>query len=186
MRLFIAMNFPEDLRARWGEGTAALRAVAPRARWTPTPQMHLTLAFLGEQPQSLVPALASALDTIAGTSTRLSLAVQGIGAFPTWQRARVVWLGVEQSPALMQLADAVTRACRDLGVPGEGRPFHPHVTLARLDDRVPVDHVRKLEHAVRGMADRTVSDVDSLDLMASTLGPGAAKHELVHRARLGR
>jgi 2'-5' RNA ligase len=184
MRLFIAMNFPEELRAHWTEGTAALRAVAPRARWTPLAQMHLTLAFLGEQPESLVPALITALDTIAATSSRLSLAVQGVGAFPTWRRARVVWLGAEQSPTLMHLADAVARACRDLGVPGEGRPFHPHVTLARLDDRVPDDQVRKLEHAARGMTDRTVSGVDSLDLMASTLGPGAAKHEVVHRAKL--
>ncbi len=184
MRLFIAMNFPEELRARWTEGTAALRALAPRARWTPTAQMHLTLAFLGEQPESLVPVLTSALDTIATRSTRPSLAMQGVGAFPAWRRARVVWLGVEQSPALMQLADAVARTCRDLGAPGEGRPFHPHITLARLDDRVPDDQVRKLEHAARGMTDRTVSDVDSLDLMASTLGLGAAKHEVVHKAEL--
>jgi RNA 2',3'-cyclic 3'-phosphodiesterase len=184
MRLFIAMNFPEGLRARWTEGTAALRALAPRARWTPAAQMHLTVAFLGEQPESLVPPLTSALDSIAGASTRLSLAMQGLGAFPTWRRARVVWLGVEQSPALMQIADSVARSCRDLGIPAEGRPFHPHITLARLDDRVPDDQVRTLEHAAREMTDRTISDVDSLDLMASILGPGAAKHEVVYRGKL--
>jgi 2'-5' RNA ligase len=185
MRLFIALNFPEELRTRWSEGTAALRVVAPRARWAPPAQMHLTLAFLGEQPKTLVLSLAPALDTIAAASSRLSLVVQGIGAFHTWRRARVVWLGVEQSPPLMQIADSVERACRDLGIPGEGRAFHPHITLARLDERVSADQLRGLERAALDVTDRTVAEVDTLELMASTLGPGAAKHEVVCRARLG-
>ena len=184
MRLFIAMNFPEELRTRWVEGTAALRAVAPRARWAPAAQMHLTIAFLGERPETIVPPLTSGLDAITVTSPPLSLAVQGIGAFPTWRHARIVWIGVEQSPPLMGLAEAIARTCRDLGMPGEDRPFHPHITLARLDDRVSSHHTRELERVARDVTDRTVATVDSVDLMASTLGPGAAKHEVVHRATL--
>jgi len=185
MRLFIALNFPKELRQHWVEGTAPLRALAPHARWAPSEQMHLTLVFLGEQPESLLSALTPALDAVAAASGRMSLGFQGIGAFPTWRRARVVWLGVDQSPPLMHLSQAVARACHDLSIATEDRPFHPHITLARLDDRVPVGHVRKLEHAARGMTDRTVTNVDGLDLMASTLGPGPAKHEVVHRAMFG-
>ena len=185
MRLFIALNFPEDLRQHWVDGTASLRALAPHARWAPSEQMHLTLVFLGEQPESVLSVLTPALDAAAAAYGRMSLGFQGIGAFPTWRRARVVWLGVDHSPALMHLAQAVARACHNLGIEIEDRPFHPHITLARLDDRVPVADVRKLEHAARETTDRTVATVDGVDLMASTLGPGPAKHEVVHRATFG-
>lgn len=185
MRLFIAMNFPEELRTRWVEGAAALRAVAPGARWAPPAQMHLTLAFLGERPESIISPLTSGLDGIAATSPRLSVAVQGIGAFPTWRHARIVWLGVEQSPPLMRLAEAIAHTCRELGMPGESRPFHPHITLARLDDRISTHQIRELERVAREATDRIITTIDSVDLMASTLGPGTARHEVVHRAKLG-
>jgi 2'-5' RNA ligase len=184
MRLFIAMNFPEELRTHWLAQTAGLRGIAPNARWAPTAQMHLTLAFLGEQPESLVGSLLAAIDGITTTSSRLSLAMQGVGAFPNWRRARVVWLGVEQAPALMALAESVVRACRDLGMELEDRRFHPHITLGRLDERVHPRVIRDLERAASAITERTVAEVDSVDLMASTLGAGPAKHELLHRAVL--
>ncbi len=64
-------------------------------------------------------------------------------------------------------------------------PFIPHITLARLDERVSADQLRDLECAACDVTDRTVAEVDSLELMGSTLGPGAAKHEVVYRAWLG-
>jgi RNA 2',3'-cyclic 3'-phosphodiesterase len=182
MRLFIAMNFPEELRARWAAQGESLRAIAPQARWEPTAHMHLTLAFLGEQPEGILGSLKIALDGITAAASRLSLEMHGVGAFPNWRRPRVVWLGVVPAPALLTLAQSVAIACRALGIPGEDRPFHPHITLARFDDRLSPGQVGQLERAARGVADRTTAEVQAVELMSSTLGPGRARHEVVHRA----
>jgi RNA 2',3'-cyclic 3'-phosphodiesterase len=184
MRLFIAMNFPTELRAQWAAETAPLRSLAPEVRWVSSAQMHVTVVFLGEQPDTVVEGLRGALDTIAAAHGRLSLEIQGVGAFPDWRRPRVVWLGITAAPSLMALAEAVARGCRALGMPGEDRPFHPHITLGRIDGRVPSHHVRQIATAARAMTSRTLADVSSVDLMASTLGPGGAKHEVLHRALL--
>jgi RNA 2',3'-cyclic 3'-phosphodiesterase len=184
MRLFIAVNFPNDLRARWGADTAPLRSAAPALRWVSSAQMHLTVAFLGEQPETVVDGLRATLDAATTGRAPLSLEIQGIGAFPNWRRPRVVWLGIVPAPPLLALAEAVARGCRALGIPEEERPFHPHITLARIDGRVPPHRVRQLAEAARTVTDRSMGEVQSLDLMASTLGPGGAKHAVLYRALL--
>jgi RNA 2',3'-cyclic 3'-phosphodiesterase len=185
MRLFIAMNFPTELRVRWVAETASLRSAAPEVRWVSAAQMHLTVAFLGEQPETIVDKLRPALDAIATTHARFSLEIQGVGAFPNWRRPHVVWLGIAPVASLMALAEAVARDCRALGIPGEDRPFHPHITLARIDKRVSQSHVRQLAGAARALTARSVAELRSVDLMASTLGPGGARHDVLHRALLG-
>jgi 2'-5' RNA ligase len=84
----------------------------------------------------------------------------------------------------MALAEAVARGCRALGIPGEDRPFHPHVTLARIDGRVLPSRLRQLVDAAHAIAACSVADVGSLDLMVSTLGRGGAKHDVLYRALL--
>lgn len=184
MRLFIAVNFPTELRARWVAETASLRSAAPEVRWVASAQMHLTVAFLGEQPEAIVEKLRTTLDAVTEARARLSLETQGIGAFPNWRRPRVVWLGIARAPSLMTLAEALARGCRALGIPGENRPFHPHITLARIDSLVSQHHVRHLAEAARAVTASSVAEVRSVDLMVSTLGPGAAKHDVLHRALL--
>lgn len=184
MRLFIAVNFPNELRAQWAAETAPLRSVAPEVRWVSLAQLHLTVAFLGEQPEALVEGLRAMLDATTAGRGRLSLEVQGIGAFPNWRRPRVVWWGITPAPPLMALAEAVARGCRALGMPGEDRPFHPHITLARIDGRVRPSRLRRLVDVAHAMTARSTTDVGSLDLMVSTLASGGATHEVLHRALL--
>ena len=57
----------------------------------------------------------------------------GGGAFPSERRAKVVWLGVvEGTDLLADLAGAVGALLAPLGHEPEDRPFHAHLTLARL------------------------------------------------------
>ena len=185
MRLFVALNFAQDLRDRWVAETASLRAAAPTAHWLPAEQLHLTLAFLGEQPDSSVAALRPGLDRLAASGAAHSLALHGIGAFPHWRRPRVIWLGVDPEPALLSLANSVAKACQALGIALDPRPFHPHITLGRIDARVSPPQVQRLEQLAGEVTGRWRTDAHAVDLMSSTLTPNGAKHELVHRAKLG-
>lgn len=186
MRLFIALNFPETSRSRWLAEMATMRSLVPRVRWVQASQMHLTVAFLGEQPERVVSELRPRLDAVASRFPVLALEVQGVGVFPGWQRPRVVWLGVTAAAALMALAAAVADTCRALTLPLEERPFHPHITLGRVDSRLSRHDLEALERAAQALTSRSIVEVSTLDLMVSTLGTGPAKHEVVHEAALGR
>ena len=178
MRLFLALNIEPDVRRRCHAATQPLRAAGPDVRWVDESKLHLTLKFLGEQPESLVAPLSAALDTAAGQSRELDLQFGAIGAFPNFRRPRVVWLGVAPDPKLELLHHDVEVTCETLGLSVEGKPFRPHVTLGRVEK----DDGRALREAARGLRVREFSTVNSVDLMLSAGG----QYRVLHAAALRR
>ena len=53
MRLFLAINFAPEVRRAVADAAAPLRAMAPELSWIREPQLHLTVKFLGEQPDDM-------------------------------------------------------------------------------------------------------------------------------------
>ncbi len=184
MRLFVALNFDPEVRARWHAATAPLRDAAPDVRWTAPDRLHLTLAFLGEQPESVVPPLATALDSAGRLAGPLTLAIDGVGAFPGWRRPRVVWLGIAESATLASLASAVGDVCRTLALPTEARAFHPHITLGRVGDRLAPAAVHTLTRAAAAITVASRAESRSVDLMVSLPGPGGVRYHRLHAAPL--
>jgi RNA 2',3'-cyclic 3'-phosphodiesterase len=184
VRLFLALNIPADVRRHCFEATAPLRLARPDVRWVGEAQLHLTLKFLGEQPDGLVPPLAAAIDRVAATTRPVDLALGAVGAFPTLKRPRVVYLTVAPDPKLELLHHDVEVACEALGVPLTGKPFRPHVTIGRGRDNADLAARRALRGAARQVRLKTVAPVASIDLMASELAEGGHRHRVVHSALL--
>lgn len=126
MRLFVAIELPDDLKTALGR----LRTDVPGARWVPPEQLHLTLAFLGEVEEETVGKLGERLSLIHTPPFQLSFS--GTGCFPNRRRPRVLWAGLEPHPRLLHLAAGVHGAVLACGIPQEERPFSPHITLARF------------------------------------------------------
>jgi 2'-5' RNA ligase len=135
MRLFVAIDIPEDTRAALGRLIEQLRPACPAARWVRLAGMHVTLKFIGEAPEEkragIEAALASAREAAGAAPVELSF--RGIGFFPNERRPRVLWAGIEAPPSLAALAAQIEASLRPLGFPREAREFHPHLTLARFD-----------------------------------------------------
>jgi 2'-5' RNA ligase len=184
VRLFLAINPAADVQARIEEATTALRAAAPALRWVAAGRLHLTVRFLGEQPPAMVERISRALDVAAVRHGAAPLVLGGFGAFPNFRRARVVWLGVEAHPRLELLHHDVEEACTTLGFEPEGRPFRPHLTVARVPDGVPEDTLRALARAARAARFSEHVDVKSVDLMASEMTPAGPRYRLLHASAL--
>lgn len=180
MRLFIALNLPDDLREAIHAATAPLRTIAPGARWTGAEKLHLTMKFLGERSQELVDALVPPLDAVGARHRPMDVRIEGLGAFPNARRPRIVWAGIVGTPALVALQRDVDDACARLGIEREARPFHPHVTLARIGPRVPHGDAQALLRERDPLALRGAAVVRSVDLMQSVGG----KYVALHRATL--
>jgi len=140
VRLFVAIVPPAAVLAELEDRTAWLRAQWPALRWTGPDAWHVTLAFLGEVGEQVLPDLGVRLERAARRHPGLDLAVRGAGAFPSAPRAQELWAGVDGDLAgLRALAASVAAGARRAGAPSpdEGRRFRPHLTLARL--REPAD-----------------------------------------------
>lgn len=94
-------------------------------------QTHVTLKFLGDTDEDRIPAIVDAIgNALDGIEAHQGRA-EGVGAFPSPRKARVVWAGVKDTE-LPAMADAVEAAVEPLGFEPKDRSFTPHVTLARL------------------------------------------------------
>lgn len=129
MRLFVALDIDPSIRERIMRFVEGLHNFAPDARWMKSESMHVTLKFIGEQPDSAFESIRQALSGIAAAATEISF--RGYGFFPTAKSARVFWVGIEAGPQLAALALAIDEKLSTLHIPKEDRAFSPHLTLAR-------------------------------------------------------
>ena len=129
MRLFLALDIDDAIRERITRFVDGVRNFAPDARWMQPESLHVTLKFIGEQPEAIVEKIKQAMATVSAASTQIHF--RGYGFFPTSKSARVFWIGMASGPELVALAAAIDDTMPSLGIPKEDRPFSPHITLAR-------------------------------------------------------
>jgi 2'-5' RNA ligase len=131
MRLFVALDFPDNVRQALRDLMEKLRRESRGARWVRPEGMHITLKFLGETDVKKLPEIRSALGAI-NSSNAVEMHFRGLGFFPNERRPRVMWCGIAATPNLAELAGGVESALEPLGFPREKREFVPHLTLARF------------------------------------------------------
>lgn len=108
----------------------ALKSELDFERWTHPDDLHVTLKFLGGTAADELSELENRLDaTDFGRSFSLDLG--SVGYFGDPHRPRVLWLGMESSPALQVLRTKLEKMAFAAGVPVDPRPFRPHITLAK-------------------------------------------------------
>jgi 2'-5' RNA ligase len=184
MRLFVAINLPEDLRSAVWEACHALRARSYPVRWVDAGAIHLTLKFLGDVEETREPVIVDAVRSAVQGTRPFPLSLDGFGAFPTPRRPRVVWVGCEAAPPLELLQDRVERNFAAVGFPVEGRAFHPHLTLGRARrDARPRDFTG-IERELADLDFHGELVVSSVDLMQSVLAPQGARYTRRHAAAL--
>lgn len=133
MRAFIALTLPEPVRRSLGALQEALAASRADVRWVDAQQLHLTLKFLDDITDEQRRATEALLVRIAQETPALTLSLEGVGAFPSMQAPRVVWVGVKEGrDDVTRLASAIEAAGAELSVRQEPRPFAAHVTLGRV------------------------------------------------------
>lgn len=184
MRLFVAINVPKKEKDRIQRASRAIREADLPVRWVEPDNFHLTLKFLGEVRPEQVPDVEGVLERIAGTTQPFDMEVGGFGAFPTIRRPRVLWVGIEPSPALRCLKQDLEWALTDYGFERETRAFHPHLTLGRAQADGGAGIFRGLDEVVSKMDYRGGVKVRKLDLMQSHLSRSGAKYTILKSAQL--
>ena len=186
-RLFIAIELPATLRKQVQDHIDQLKKALPdaRASWTREENLHLTIKFLGDTPVNRVEALSQAAARAAAQVSPFEIIIGGCAAFPTRGQPRVLWIGIEDpTGAQNKLYRALEDECAEAGFAREQRPFHPHLTVARL--RKPQGSHRVAElYGEMGFTNQQVS-VSEMVLFRSEMLSEGSRHSVISRHQLRR
>lgn len=169
MRLFLALSPPDDLRRQLGAQADRLHRVYGGRR-IPEGNLHLTLAFLGEQSEEQARALSTWLGRMQVAPGNISL--DHLGHF---RGPGIIWIGPQQTPESLQRLQAdISQGLNDMGLNHQPCHFRPHITLLRKARRgpagTPPDKVRHWSYARVELIQSTLSaDGSHYRSLASTL-----------------
>jgi 2'-5' RNA ligase len=139
MRLFIALDLPQEVVRNLESFVARLKPSA-RIHWSPPANLHITTKFIGEFAESGLVELRAALAAMPERPP-IEVTVAKVGFFPNARSPRVFWCGIE-APGLEALAAHTDAATSSVGVTREERPFSPHLTLARIKERLDLSRLQ--------------------------------------------
>ena len=189
VRLFIAAELPSAFREDIARiGAAALALGIRGVRSVRAENAHLTLKFLGEVGANRVEDVLASMRLAAARSAPFTLRSGKLGAFPNADAPRVLWLGVDGDlAALRRLRDYLEDALAAIGFQRDRRGFAPHVTAARVLDRVSHAAAKRLMNAAAAVPTTPVEfAVKRLSLMRSDTRPGGAVYTRLGEADLAR
>lgn len=177
IRLFIAIEFPEDIKAELEKSAALLCRACERGTFTRRENFHLTLAFLGQVPPSRIREITDLMD--ACSAPPVPLTIGHMGRFKR-REGDILWRQVEAEPALFQLQTALASRLRAQGFSLEDRDFKPHLTLARR--AVLKDGVKLIDLSAK-MPELEYTAA-SISLMDSEQRSGRRTYTVLHRTAM--
>lgn len=185
-RTFVAVEVNAEVRARAERLIGKLKAGQAKVNWTRPENLHLTLQFLGDTPDTKIPEVCRAVADAAGAAVPFSMTLKAAGAFPRPERPRTVWVGVEEgSDQLRALQADIEGRLLDLGFPRERRRYTPHLTIGRVREggaaQAMLAELLQQHAKFAGGSTR----VDQVLVMASFLDSDGPTYQVLGRANLG-
>jgi 2'-5' RNA ligase len=185
-RTFIALPLPPAAVRALDKLRGEIGPQLPQARWIRGENLHVTLAFLGDVPNSALDAICRTTSEIAAQHPAAELSLAGVGVFPDPRRPRVFWAGLEgPGVAMLQsLRKSLLPALSDLGHAPDQK-FSPHVTLARFKYvRGPNDSVTRVLERYRAWSQPPFRP-QAIVVYASRPGPLGSEYTALAHAALG-
>jgi 2'-5' RNA ligase len=137
-RIFFAVDLDHQMNEKIIEFEGQLRHRLKHARilWSPLENLHVTLKFLGSVEVDRIDSLVQAVGHATHGFEPFQVIAQGLGGFPNEDRARIIWVGIEDpESSLLTLATLLDEKLTQFGFGPEERVYRPHLTIGRVKER---------------------------------------------------
>ena len=180
MRAFIALELSDEIKFELSRLEKELKKIDADIKWIKPENTHLTLKFLGDVDEPKAEEIKSCLDKISTSVKPFEMSLFKLGAFPSMDRMRVIWVGTDKGCSEVEkLALLVEEAIEKLGFFREDRPFNAHLTLGRVKSAKNKEALKK---KLLTLAVKPVScAIKSIVLFRSTLHSSGPIHTPIHK-----
>lgn len=185
MRFFIALEIPEENRPAFQTIQEKLHTLLPQAKFTNPGKIHLTLAFVGEQPEELKDKLIEVISASVKDIPPFEVTPAYIDGFPNIHEPQVLWIGTKGDiDKILLIAKRITEGLEDLKLPIDERRFIPHITIAKFNNHFQLK--RNLENnldKIMGLPYEPIT-ISSIKLFESAPQNGLHKHNVLAEVKL--
>ena len=185
MRFFIALEIPKENLPSFQAIQDRLHTLLPQARLTNLEKIHLTLAFVGEQPEELKGKLIELIRNSVKNTPPFAVTPAYIDGFPNIHEPQVLWIGTKGDiDKILLIAKRITEGLEDLNLPIDERRFIPHITIAKFNNHFQLS--RDLEDNLDKIMGATFNPIKitSIKLFESAPQNGLHKHHVLAEVKL--
>jgi len=182
LRTFVAIPVADAWERYLSDVARDLAAIVSGVSWTKPENFHMTVRFLGDLEASGAVRVGDAVVRGAEGAVAPLASLGRVGAFPSFERPRVLWVGIAAGePELLALGRLVNAAIDAAGFDRADKPFRPHLTLGRVREGA-----RGFEalRAYRPPAPPEAARLDRILVMKSDLHPSGARYTALREVRL--
>lgn len=146
MRFFIALEIPNKNKLQFQTIQDKLHTLITQARLTDLEKIHLTLAFIGEQPDTLLDKLKTIIQESAEGIPTFEVTPAYIDGFPNIHHPNILWVGVKGDiDKILLIRERVKDGLEALYLPIDERRFIPHISIAKLSKQTDISRELEVE-----------------------------------------
>ena len=183
MRTFVSINLTPETKKQLLDVQTNIKSLLSgkeqsAMRWESPDKLHITLFFIGDITPGKLNEVKNVLNALTYSDGNMSLNLSSIGGFPNLRIPRVVFANIKDDGKLVKLANEVHREMTKIGFHSD-KPFHPHITLARIkrDRKVTLTKLSEMKFDIN-------FETNAFYLMESKLKPTGSVYSKRERYEL--
>ena len=178
IRTFVAVPIPDSVIELQNSLRSTIHPKRGRIKWLRPDQLHLTLKFIGDTPESSFDDIRSLLYCIANKIRPIQLEIKKTGCFPKKERPRFMWAGISgETGKLNNLVNDIQSGLDLLGFYNDEKPYHPHITLGRA--RYPQKHTPNLSQFLETVYEPIPFVIEKFQFISSELFPNGPVYTIL-------
>ena len=185
MRFFVALDIPKQTELELSRVQEKLKRLLPEVRLTIPENLHLTIAFVGEEPDELKDKLVEVIKNASHDIPAFTVIPAYIDGFPHLHTARILWVGVKQDiDKLYELRHHIKDGLASLGLPVDQRRFVPHIAIAKAKNfNLTPENEKEMENIM--LQPFSPITISSVKLFESIPDEGFHRHNPLAEIKLG-
>lgn len=180
IRLFVALLIPDEIKSVVFDHCYSVVNNPADYKWEDPDKVHLTLKFIGEVKEELLPKIIDEIDFVKDYSS-FDCSISNFGFFFRSNEAKILWCNLDTDGSMISLVDELNKNLKKLNIEVETRKFMRHLSLMRIKTKVDESFIESFKQykfsPVKFLA-------DEIALVQSTLKPAGSEYKILKKYEL--
>jgi len=175
IRLFVGLKIPDKVKEELFNHCFSIVERPLDYRWETKEKIHLTLKFIGEVKEALLPQIFDELEFVKNYSF-FNCTISKFGFFFRDNQAKILWCNLETDDTISSLVDEINIKLQKFDIETEKRKFKGHLTLLRIKNKAGEKFIKSFKEYLFDPIKFTAGEVA---LIQTTLYPSGSEYKVL-------